>query len=283
MLLSPEVKCQPVHFPTPAELSAAELQTIRQQLPGLTGQLQRVSRNYLGPDADVGTAELVRLNAHLRQIADIQGPVLASELEGTEPVLVTLAPDIAAACIVSLLGAPVGGREHSTTLTDVDLAILKPYLQAIAAGFGRTILPSSRRHHQFLPAPQARQLLAQPGRFAVRYPLHLDSVTGTMVIVAPVAAWRRSQSGTHQAGTPSLTLHQLGQASVHVEAVITGASLSLAEISTLEPGDVIPLPQGQQTVVQLRAGHCPVAIGRPGAQAQHFAVRLSDVGISKEA
>lgn len=283
MLLPPEVECQPVSFPTVEQLSAVERQAIRAQLPQLTEVVQRVSRNYLGRAAQLGSARLVWHSPDLQQLAQGDGPALVANFEEDQHLILKLDQALASACVVALLGAPVAAQNQPPHLTNIDLAVLCPYLEAVAANLARTIFHHAVHHQEFLEPDQPEQLTADQAEFAVRFPLRLGPVSGQIGMLAPATAWRAANSMPPPATQRRLSLRHLGQVPIRVEAVIAGVSLSLTEISTLEPGDVIPLPQGSDMPVHLRVGPCTVAIGRPGAQAQRLAVRLADAAISEEA
>ena len=50
----------------------------------------------------------------------------------------------------------------------------------------------------------------------------------------------------------------------------------------MEPGDVVPFPQGEELIVHLQAGDRVVAAGRAGAQGGQLGVRVLNMQISEE-
>ncbi len=282
MLLPPEVEYQLVQFPTVEQLSTVERQAIPEKLPQLAEVVQRISRNYLGRAAQLGAARLLTGNTDLQPVVQTAGPSLAVDLGDDHYLMLKLDQALANACIATLVGAPATGPNQPHQLTSIDRAILRPYLATVATNLARTIFHHSAGHQEFLEPDQPEQLTAAQAEFGVLFPMSLGQVSGQIAMIVPVAVWRNINSVPQAASQRRLSLDQLGQVPIRLEAVIAGVCLSLTEISTLEPGDVVPLPEGSDMTVHLRAGPCTVATGRPGTQAQHLAVCLAKAAISEE-
>ncbi len=283
MLLSPEVECQPVSFPTAEQLRAVERGDLHEQFPALTAAGQQITRRYLGLTAHLGTPQLLWDPADSQQLMQIEGPALTASFGEGHHLILKLDQALAAACVVALVGTPVGQEQHSLDLTTIDMAILKPYLQAVAASFARTIFHSAIHNQEFVERQKANELLVDQSAFAILVPMRLGPVSGQIGMIAPVGAWQATNSIPEPEAQRRLSLRQLEHVPIRLDAVIAGASLSLTEISTLEPGDVIPLPQGNDMAVYLRAGPSIVAAGHAGSQAERLAVRLVNAPTFKEA
>ena len=282
MLLPPPVECEPLCFPTIEQLSGVERQALHDELPRLLSVVDRASRRCLGDGVHVESGQVLWRPAELRGLAASQGPGLVVTFGEVHQLVLRLDRPLACATTAALLGGELERQEQTRELTTVDMAILQSYLQAVAAALVRAAFHSNVQQTELLSPEEDAQLLAQADKVALVFPMRLGPVSGTMQMVAPAEAWRATLR-TAEPVEQRLTAHQLGHMPVRLEAFINGASVSLAEMLALEPGDVIPLPQGEQMAVQVLAGPCMVAVGRAGAQGERLAVHLTSCCVAKEA
>ncbi len=270
-----------MQLPTAGQLAGAERQALCAQLPALSAALDRISQSYLGTEIHLGAPKLVWQRPELSQLSGADGPTLVTEFGQAGRLVTKVTQSLAERCVTALLGYPAPVDQPSPGLTDVDLAILRPYLESLAAAVVRTLFHSHGPHHLFR-AQQAAQLSDEGEAFALVFPLEAGAATGTLVLTAPVIAYRARRADEAQAGQPALDLRQVEQAPVRLGAVLPALSLSLIEVATMEPGDVVPLPQGKEMLVHLQAGDCLVAAGRAGTQGGRLGIRLLKTQVAED-
>jgi len=142
MLLSPDTTYQQARFPAAWQLSSREQQALQYQLPMLTEALGRVSRSYLGTEATIGTPQLLWQESELEEIQQVTGPTLVSHFGGSSQMETRIPQVLAARCVGPLLGYPLKLELSSEKLTRTDLAILQPYLEALADSVLHTLFGS---------------------------------------------------------------------------------------------------------------------------------------------
>ncbi len=272
MLLSPDATYQQARFPAAWQLGSQERQTLLQQLPRLTEALHRVSRNYLGTDIIIGTPQLLWQQSELEEIQQATGPTLVSRFGGSSQMVTIIPKALAACCIGPLLGYSTKRELSSEELTGMDLAILQPYLEALADSVLRTLF-GSRGRHQMLPA-DARQSQPASEGFAVAVSLAVGTEPRNIVMAAPTAAWRNHLAANSETGPARLQHSQLYALPVCLDAVLLAPSLELTKLQGMDRGDVLLLPNNRRMIVQLQAAGQSVAVGQAGAQGGQLSVRL---------
>ncbi len=272
MLLPPDTTYQRARFPAAWQLGSQERQALQAQLPTMTEALRRVSRSYLGTAATTDTPQLLWQQSELEEIEQIIGATLVSRF-GDSGQMVTIIPRaLAARCVGPLLGYPMKLELSSERLTRTDLAILQPYLEALADSVLRTLL-GSRGRHQMLSADAPRSGLASES-FAVAIPLGPSGGRHDIVMAASTAAWRNNLAVNSETDPTGLKRSQLYALPVCLEAVLSAPSLGLTELQALARGDVLLLTNNRKMIVQLQADGRPVAAGQAGAQGSQLSVRL---------
>ncbi len=281
MLLPPETTSRATQWPPVWQLSSAEREALHAELPALAEALGRISRSYLGAGASVDVPELVWQRSDMAGLPLVGGPALVTELGEAGRLVITLGQPLAARCVVALLGYPTKLAPPSETLTEVDLAVLRLYLVALADNLVRMLFRKRAEHQLLASLPPGKLGQGREG-FTLLFRLVIGSAEGNVVMTAPTEAWRVRVASDRDAGQPALGLGELQQAPVKLAAILPGVSLSLVEVATMEPGDVIPLPRGEEMVVHLQADDCVVATGRAGARGGQLGVRLLRTEIFKE-
>jgi len=238
MLLAPDTTYQQIRFPAAWQLSSQERQALQDQLPRLTEALRRVSHSHLGTDITIGTPRLLWQQSELEETHKVTGPTLVSRFGDSHQMVTRIPQAIAASCVGPLLGYPTKLELSSEELTWTDLAILQPYLEALAGSVLSTLF-GSRGRHQILPANTPQSQLASES-FAVAVPLGASGSRHDIVMAAPTAAWRNR----------------------------------LAANSETDPTRLQLLPNNRKMIVQLQAAGQPVAAGQAGAQGSQLSVRL---------
>jgi len=272
MLLAPDTTYQQIRFPAAWQLSSQERQALQDQLPRLTEALRRVSHSHLGTDITIGTPRLLWQQSELEETHKVTGPTLVSRFGDSHQMVTRIPQAIAASCVGPLLGYPTKLELSSEELTRTDLAILQPYLEALAGSVLSTLF-GSRGRHKILPANTPQSQLASES-FAVAVPLGVSGSRHDIVMAAPTAAWRNRLAANSETDPTRLQRSQLYALPVCLEAVLPAPSLELAELQTLARGDVLLLPNNRKMIVQLQAAGQPVAAGQAGAQGSQLSVRL---------
>ncbi len=272
MLLSPDTTYQRPRFPAVWQLGSREREALQDRLPRLTEALRRVSRSYLGADITIGTPQLLWQQPELAQIEQIQGPALVSEFAGSSQMVTRLPRPLAARCVGPLLGYSTKLELSSKNLTRTDLAVLQPYLEALADSVLGALF-GSRGRHQMLPADAPQSRLASES-FAIAVPLEASADRHDIVLAVPTAAWRNNLAVNSEADPTRLERSQLYALPVQLEAILSAPSLGLAELQAMARGDVLLLPNGPKMIVHLQADGRSVAVGQAGAQGSQLSVRL---------
>jgi len=272
MLLSPDTTYQQARFAAAWQLGSRERQALQAQLPRLTEALRRVSRSYLGADTTIGTIRLLWQQSELGEIQQVTGATLVSRFGGSSQMVTRIPRALAARCVGPLLGYPTKLELSSEELTPTDLAILQPYLAALAGSVLGTLF-GSRGRHQMLSADAPQSPLASES-FAVAVPLGASASQHDIVMAAPTAAWRNNLAVNSETDPARLERSQLYALLVCLEAVLPAPSLGLTELQTLARGDVLLLSNNRKMIVQLQADGRPVAAGQAGAQGSQLSVRL---------
>jgi len=272
MLLSPDITYQQARFPAAWQLYSRERQALQAQLPKLTGALRRVSSTYLGTGITIGTPELLWQESELGEIEQVTGATLVSRFGGSSQMVTIMPQALAVRCVGPLLGYSTKLELSSEELTGTDLAILQPYLEALAdtvlgALFGR------RGRHQMLPADAPQSRLAAES-FAVAIPLATGTEPHRKVMSVPTAAWRNHLAADSEPDPARLKCSQLHALPVCLEAVLPAPSLELTELQALARGDVLLLPNSRKMIGQLQAAGRLVAAGQVGAQGGQLSIRL---------
>ncbi len=270
MLLAPDTTYQRPQFPGIWQLGSQEREALQDRLPGIAEALSRVSRSYLGTDITVGTPQLLWQRSELAKIEEIGGPTLISHFGDSHQMVTRMPRPLAARCVGPLLGYSPKLEPSPEELTRVDLAILQPYLEALAdSALG--VLFGSHGRHQMLPAggPQP-QLVSES--FAIAVPLWSSTSPHSIMMAIPTVAWHNN----HTANTDPIRLKhsQLYALPVQLEAILPAPSLELAELQTMAQGDVLLLPNGSKMIVHLQVAGRTLAAGQPGAQGRQLSVRL---------
>ena len=272
MLLAPDTTYQRARFPAAWQLGSQERQALQARLPTLTEALRRVSRSYLGADTTIGTIRLLWQESELGEIQQVTGPTLVSRFGGSSQMLTRMPRALAAHCVGPLLGYPTKLELSSEELTPTDLAILQPYLKALADSVLGALF-GSRGRHQMLPADAPQSPLASES-LAVAVPLEASASRHDIVMAVPTAAWRNNLAADSETAPIRLKRSQLYALAVCLEAVLPAPSLGLTELQALARGDVLLLTNNRKMLVQLQAAGHPVAAGQAGAQGSQLSVRL---------
>jgi len=272
MLLPPDTTYQPARFPAAWQLSSQERQALQDQFPQLIEALRRVNHSYLGTDITIGTPRLLWQQSKLEEIHEVTGPMLVSRFDGTSEMITIMPQALAASCVGPLLGYPTKLEPLSKELTRTDLAILQPYLEALASSALRTLF-DSRGRHQMLPTDAPQSQVISEG-FAVAIPLATGTERRSIVMAAPTAAWRNKLAVNSETNSTRPKRSQLYALPVRLEAILPAPSLKLIELQTLARGDVLLLPNSREMIVQLHAAGQSVAAGMAGAQGAQLSVRL---------
>ncbi len=272
MLLSPDITYQRPRFSAAWQLSSRERQALQAQLPTLTEALGRVSRSYLGTAATIGTPQLLWQQSELEEIQQATGPTLVSRFGGSSQMVTIMPQALAAGCVGPLLGYSTKLELSSEELTRTDLAILQPYLEALAGSVLGTLF-GSRGRHQMLPADAPQSSLISES-FAVAVPLGASASRYDIVMAAPTTAWRNNLAADSETDPVRLERSQLYALPVCLEAVLSAPSIELTELQALDRGDVLLLSNSRKMIVQLQAAGRPIAAGQAGAQGGQLSVRL---------
>jgi len=272
MLLPPDTTYQRPRFPASWQLGRRERKALQYRLPRLTEALRRVSRSYLGADITIGTPQLLWQQPELAQIEQIQGPALVSGFAGSSQMVTRIPRPLAARCVGPLLGYPLKLELSSEELTRTDLAILQPYLEALADSVLGALF-GSRGRHQMLPADAPQPRLASES-FAIAVPLGASAGQQDIVMAVPTAAWCNELEVNSETGPTRIERGQLYALPVQLEAILSAPSLGLTELQGMARGDVLLLPNGQKMIVHLQADGRSVAVGQAGAQGGQLSVRL---------
>jgi len=270
--MPPDTTYQRARFPAAWQLGSQERQALQAQLPRLTEALRRVSRSYLGTAATIGSPQLLWQRSELEEIEQIIGATLVSRFGGSGQMVTIMPRALAAGCVGPLLGYPTKLELSSEELIRTDLAILQPYLEALARSVLGTLF-GSRGRHQMLPADAPQSPLASES-FAVAVPLGASGGRHDIVTAVPTAAWRNNLAANAETDPTRLERSQLCALPVCLEAVLPAPSLGLTELQALARGDVLLLANNRRMMVQLQADGRPVADGQAGAQGSQLSVRL---------
>ena len=272
MLLSPDTTYQQARFPATWQLGSQERQALQAQLPTLTEALGRVSRSYLGTAVTTDTPQLLWQQSELEEIEQVTGATLVSRFGGSSQMVTRMPRALAVRCVGPLLGYPPKLELSSKELTRTDLAILQPYLEALADSVLGTLF-GSRGRHQMLSADAPQSPLASES-FAVALPLGPSGGRHDIVMAAPTAAWRNNLAADSETEPARLKRSQLHALPVCLEAVLPAPSLGLTELQAMARGDVLLLSNNRKMIVQLQAAGRLVAAGQAGAQGSQLSVRL---------
>ena len=248
MLLSPDATYQPACFPSAEQLGRQEREALVTRLPGLGEAMRRITHSYLGNECSASPPDLLWQPADPANACDLEGPTLVTKFGQASQMLIRVPRPLAARCISALLGYPPPSEPVQQEITSLDLAVLQPYLESLADCVLRTLL-HTRGQHELLPSG-ATQPLPSPEMFGLMVSLATVSSQHHLTIITPVAAWRAELE--HSSGASKLQLHRehIEALPVRLKAVLPTAALSLIEIQTMEPGDLLPLPANQQMMVQ---------------------------------
>ncbi len=243
---------------------------MQDRLPGIAEALSRVSRSYLGTDITVGTPQLLWQRSELAKIEEIGGPTLISHFGDSHQMVTRMPRPLAARCVGPLLGYSPKLEPSPEELTRVDLAILQPYLEALADSALGVLFGSHGRHQMLLAGGPQPPLVSES--FAIAVPLWSSTSPHSIMMAIPTVAWHNN----HTANTDPIRLKhsQLYALPVQLEAILPAPSLELAELQTMAQGDVLLLPNGSKMIVHLQVAGRTLAAGQPGAQGRQLSVRL---------
>jgi len=259
VLLDADRPVEPFRPPGLDELSAAERAGLRSRLTGAV-------------DGWRWATELGLRLTSLDQAAEGPSPgdAAIAYVAHDAPLALAVEPEPAVAVVcLSLGGSPPTGP--SPALSAVDLAVLDLWARGALGGIARALdVPAGGEARRLRsgerPAPpDAGPLLAASLSWAG------DRPAGWLLIPARLGRREPDAGGPTLGEAPAALL----EAPVALAAHIDGPALPLSELLTLEPGDLVLLGRKSSVEVTLGVADTTLAAGRPGAQGDRMAVRIT--------
>lgn len=207
--------------------------------------------------------------------------------------LLVMTPQLALALIARLLGGPAGVEKQRRPITKIEQRILAGVVERTLAELtaawkgvgGLTFAPD-----RFESEPEFVQI-APPGEILLtvslevvmgeeRYPLQFWFPTPALEDVLGRISLRQTAPPRETAGSPawSATIRErLQAAAVPVRCVLGDSALSLREVLTLAPGDILRTNVSIQDEIQVQIGEKARLRGRPGIANGRVALRITHI------
>ncbi|MEA3402464.1 MAG: FliM/FliN family flagellar motor C-terminal domain-containing protein [Armatimonadota bacterium] len=258
VLMDPDTPVEPFR-PRPVEdLSSAEWSRLRSRLAGAVAGWRRSTETGL------------RLDEMRRVAGEPPSPEGVWYVAGGVPLALCLDRTLSAALVCLSLGSPPPD-EPQDKLTETDLAVLDVWAREavpeVAGALDASAGPPTR-----VTAAEAAELMRGEEPLAVGDLRWASGRPGGAVVVARALARSDAEAdGRALADYPDALL----RAPVAVDAVVAGPELPLAELLSLEAGDVVLLGLKSEVQVTLSVGGTAAAVGRPGVQGGKMAVRIT--------
>lgn len=215
--------------------------------------------------------------------------VALSPLEGN--ALLEMNLPLALSVVDRMVGGPGVYRGRLRELTEIEIALTRGLTETMLAGLDdawSTVFPVRFRYEATEMNPQFAQVAA-PNDIAVliSFEMRVGAVTGMLnlcvphLVLEPVMNKLSAQSyfsGKRVDATPearATIAGELGAVRVPVSVELGGATLHVADLLALTPGDVIPLDRVPGQDVAVRVGELETFLGQPGLRGRRLAVQIT--------
>jgi flagellar motor switch protein FliM len=226
-------------------------------------------------------------------LARIEGPTvinLVSLGPANGRVILELSPDVAYAILDRLLGGQGRGLGRAREATDIELALLQsvaaPFLNSLKEAW-TNVLALEPRIEEISLNPQFLQgVLPDDTVVIFAFALMIQDTEGSMNIVIPyetlepVIGKLNAQSlftsrRTGGAEITEVVRERIARAHVPVRVEVGSATVTLRELSDLQPGDVITLDRFIHEDVDVFVNNEHRFRGRPGTTGSRLAVQIT--------
>ncbi len=204
------------------------------------------------------------------------------QVRGVLSLSLTLAPAI----IDLLLGGsgrtPAGGRE----LTEIEDAVLGSVIDLILREWTTAWSPFGVEFHpeEHVRESHGRRLMPLQERvFCCRFQVTLADLSGDLLFCMPSAAitttlraasHRRDRQRQRTVEERARMLHRLRGAGVHATLQFPSMRVRTADLRSLQPGSLLPLPLARGVPAELRVGGVSVFRAEPVRSGEHRAARV---------
>ena len=193
----------------------------------------------------------------------------------------------ASALVDALLGSPHSRAAQSPdgaegTLSAVDCAVLREWIGRLASRLlGPVLDPDAQRTarleqtHDGTAASVAANGTPRPTVHAL-FQVRANGVSGSLVLSLPTpAALKLAAASAPHRGSREVLGQQLRAARVHVQARLITTTLSLADVRSLEPGDVLALDVAPGDSAELLVNGAEKLTGKAGFMDGRLAFQVS--------
>lgn len=203
-------------------------------------------------------------------------------------------PSLAFALVECSLGGKPNGQAPNRLPTELELSLLRRIAERLLPEYSRTwrrLAEAELRIGDTRTGSALAGLVGHAGVCIAPFQVTLGSLTAELSVCLPMPeadcllshlslqAWI---SGRHSADGQPVVLDLLQESRVPVRAVLGSLTVSLADLLTLQPGDVVCLPGMSDQAVTLCVADQPKFFGKPCQQHGSLVIQLHTAFASEE-
>ena len=186
------------------------------------------------------------------------------------------------AMVERLLGGEASFDHEARHLTGIELTISRKLTEQFTENLAFALDgPQSEYEFGMATGDADRLTIGAPTDLLVHVAMELgfDGGSGPFSLAYPLTDWKRpeEETATRAPVASEQMARMLDDAAVEMRVELGQASLTLEEISSIQPNDVIRLDQRVDQDVVLRVAEQARFTGKPGKVAGHRAVRITRV------
>lgn len=291
----PDKAVKPYDFTRPDKFSKDQIRTLEMMHENFARRTQAVLSAYLRTVIQVSLVS-VEQEIYEEFIQQLPSPVVLAVI-GMEPLegraIVALNTTTAYTIIDRLLGGVGQAMETNRQMTDIEISLMDGILLLVLQNLGEAwanVQMMTPRLQDIAFTPQFLQVASGTDVvLTVRFELRMGDFSGSLnlcipyAVIEPVMARLSAQSffaGTRKAVTQAAQFglrKQIDKVLLPVVAVLGESNLSVEELLSLQPGDVLQLNSQPNQELVIKVHGIEKFRGRPGTVGRHSAVQITGI------